>query len=83
MSDRMGPALSEPIFGRVTIIGLGLIGSSIARAARRMNAAGEIVAVGTPEQVAANPKSWTGHYLKELLDRHTRRCAARRALLEA
>ena len=44
---------------------------------------GEIVAVGTPEQVAANPKSWTGHYLKELLDRHTRRRAARRALLEA
>ena len=40
MSDRMGPALSEPIFGRVTIIGLGLIGSSIARAARRMKAAG-------------------------------------------
>ena len=31
---------------------------------------GEIVATGTPEQVAANPKSWTGRYLAELLERH-------------
>ena len=38
---------------------------------------GEIVAVGTPEQVAANPKSWTGKYLKEILDRHTARRKAR------
>ncbi len=53
MSDRMGPALSEPIFGRVTIIGLGLIGSSIARAARRMNAAGEIVAADASAFVRA------------------------------
>ncbi len=28
---------------------------------------GEIVAVGVPEAVAANPKSFTGHYLKALL----------------
>ena len=28
---------------------------------------GEIVAVGTPEQVAANPRSFTGHYLKSML----------------
>ncbi|HBQ36277.1 MAG TPA: excinuclease ABC subunit A, partial [Rhodobacteraceae bacterium] len=28
---------------------------------------GEIVAVGTPEQVAAEPRSHTGHYLKEML----------------
>ncbi|HEX3701562.1 MAG TPA: excinuclease ABC subunit UvrA, partial [Phenylobacterium sp.] len=34
---------------------------------------GEIVAMGTPEQVAANPKSWTGRYLAELLERHRRR----------
>jgi len=34
---------------------------------------GEIVAVGTPEQVAANPASWTGRYLKEVLDRHEER----------
>ncbi|WP_414695520.1 excinuclease ABC subunit UvrA [Pedomonas sp.] len=28
---------------------------------------GEIVATGTPEDVAANPRSYTGHYLKPLL----------------
>ena len=28
---------------------------------------GEIVATGTPEDVAANPRSFTGHYLKPLL----------------
>jgi excinuclease ABC subunit A len=30
---------------------------------------GEIVATGTPEQVAANPGSFTGHYLKPLLEK--------------
>jgi len=30
---------------------------------------GEIVATGTPEQVAANPASFTGRYLKPLLER--------------
>ena len=34
---------------------------------------GEIVAMGSPEQVAASPKSWTGRYLAEVLDRHERR----------
>jgi excinuclease ABC subunit A len=29
---------------------------------------GEIVATGTPEQVAENPRSHTGHYLKQMLD---------------
>ena len=28
---------------------------------------GEIIAEGTPEQVAANPRSYTGHYLKAVL----------------
>jgi excinuclease ABC subunit A len=37
---------------------------------------GEIVASGTPEQVAANPKSWTGRYLAELLERHRQRRGA-------
>jgi excinuclease ABC subunit A len=44
---------------------------------------GEIVAVGTPEQVAANAKSWTGKYLKEVLDRHESRRKARVAALGA
>lgn len=30
---------------------------------------GSIVAIGTPEEIAANPDSWTGKYLKEELDR--------------
>lgn len=30
---------------------------------------GEIVAEGTPEQVAKNKRSFTGHYLKALLAR--------------
>ncbi|WP_225205832.1 excinuclease ABC subunit UvrA [Novosphingobium huizhouense] len=30
---------------------------------------GELVAEGTPEQVAKNPRSFTGHYLKPLLER--------------
>jgi cyclohexadieny/prephenate dehydrogenase len=43
MTERLGPALAEPLFERVAIIGVGLIGSSIARAARRKNAAKRIV----------------------------------------
>jgi excinuclease ABC subunit A len=39
---------------------------------------GEIVASGTPEQVAANPRSWTGRYLTELLERHRERQGAAR-----
>ena len=34
---------------------------------------GEIVASGTPEQVARQPQSWTGRYLAELLARHEAR----------
>jgi excinuclease ABC subunit A len=34
---------------------------------------GEIVAIGTPEQVAASPRSWTGRYLSELIRRHEQR----------
>ncbi len=30
---------------------------------------GEIVVVGTPEEVAAHPRSYTGQYIKEMLDR--------------
>jgi excinuclease ABC subunit A len=44
---------------------------------------GQIVAEGTPEQVAKNPASWTGKYLAELLDRHETRRRARVAALTA
>jgi cyclohexadieny/prephenate dehydrogenase len=50
MSDRLGPALAEPLLRRVAIIGVGLIGSSIVRAARRLGAIGEIALFdATPE----------------------------------
>ncbi len=42
---------------------------------------GEIVAVGTPEEVAASEASWTGRYLKDLLQRHEDRRRARIAAL--
>ena len=44
---------------------------------------GEIVSVGTPEQVAADPKSWTGRYLAEVLARHEQRRRARVKALSA
>jgi excinuclease ABC subunit A len=34
---------------------------------------GEIIAVGSPEDIAANAASWTGRYLKEVLARHATR----------
>jgi excinuclease ABC subunit A len=34
---------------------------------------GEIVATGAPEEIAANPDSWTGRYLAEVLARNRRR----------
>ncbi|HEX9753140.1 MAG TPA: excinuclease ABC subunit UvrA [Methyloceanibacter sp.] len=30
---------------------------------------GYVVAIGTPEEIAANPASYTGHYLKQVLER--------------
>ncbi len=41
--ERLGPPLVEPLFEELAIVGVGLIGSSIARAARRRNAARRIV----------------------------------------
>jgi excinuclease ABC subunit A len=42
---------------------------------------GEIVAQGSPEDVAGNSKSWTGRYLHELLERHRARKGERRKAL--
>jgi excinuclease ABC subunit A len=44
-------------------------------------AGGEVVASGTPEQVAANPASYTGHFLRRLIEVRespSRRAAGRR-----
>ena len=45
--------MAEPVFHRLTLIGLGLIGSSVARAARARGVAGEIVAYDASEPVRA------------------------------
>jgi cyclohexadieny/prephenate dehydrogenase len=55
--ERLGAPLSQPIFEELAIVGVGLIGSSIARAARRRNAARRIVvadhSVGVLERAKA------------------------------
>ena len=53
MVEALGAPLSEPLFGRVALIGLGLIGSSLARVARRKNLAGEIIAIDASADVLA------------------------------
>lgn len=53
MTDRLGSPLAEPLFDRILIVGLGLIGSSMARAARRMNLARTIVAADASPAVRA------------------------------
>jgi cyclohexadieny/prephenate dehydrogenase len=53
VADKLGPALAKPLVQRLALIGLGLIGSSIARAARRVNAAASIVAGDADPKVRA------------------------------
>jgi excinuclease ABC subunit A len=43
------------------------------------DAGGEVVAVGTPEEIAASPQSYTGQYLKQVLKRRPSSKAAKRA----
>jgi len=38
---------------------------------------GEVITVGTPEEVAANPESYTGRYLKMLFERERRKAEVR------
>lgn len=53
MPERLGPPRDTPLVERIAIIGLGLIGSSIARAARQLNLARSIVAIDRDEAVLA------------------------------
>ena len=46
--------MSKPLFNRLALIGVGLIGSSIARAARAQNAASSIVATAPKLTVLAS-----------------------------
>ncbi|HET6375915.1 MAG TPA: prephenate/arogenate dehydrogenase family protein, partial [Methylocella sp.] len=51
MPDGLGAPLREPLFRRVALIGMGLIGSSLARVCRRKALAGEIVAADHSSEV--------------------------------
>lgn len=51
MADRLGPPFAAPLLGKLAIIGIGLIGSSLARVARAKNLAGTIVAADRDEDV--------------------------------
>jgi cyclohexadieny/prephenate dehydrogenase len=51
MPDRLGPPREAPLFERLALVGLGLIGSSIARAARHLNLARTIAATDLDESV--------------------------------
>ena len=55
--ERLGEPLAEPIFEELAIIGVGLIGSSIARAARRRNAARRIVLADRSVEVLERAKA--------------------------
>ena len=52
MAESFAPRRSEPVFARLAIIGIGLIGSSIARAAKELNLAGTIVLADRDEAAA-------------------------------
>ena len=49
MPNRLGHPLEKPLFDQLTLIGVGLIGSSLARVARRQNFAKTIVAIDSSE----------------------------------
>jgi cyclohexadieny/prephenate dehydrogenase len=49
--ERLGPARATPLFDKVALIGLGLIGSSLAHVARRQNLAKDIVGFDQSEDV--------------------------------
>ncbi len=51
MAESFAPRRPEPVFARLAIIGIGLIGSSIARAAKELNLAGTIVLADRDEAV--------------------------------
>ena len=57
MRDNLPAALAQPLVARLALIGIGLIGSSIARAARRQNLAANIVFYDASPDAAARAVS--------------------------
>jgi cyclohexadieny/prephenate dehydrogenase len=53
----LGPSRADPVFDRLTIIGVGLIGSSIARAVRKVGAARSIVLADASSDVIARARA--------------------------
>ncbi len=53
MPESFAPVRATPLVGRIAIIGMGLIGSSLARAARELNLAGQIAAADRDPAVAS------------------------------
>ncbi|MFC7398223.1 prephenate/arogenate dehydrogenase family protein [Chelatococcus sp. GCM10030263] len=53
MPERLAPPLAEPLVGRLALIGLGLIGSSIARAAQHLKLADRLVVSDASPEVRA------------------------------
>lgn len=66
MSESFAPRRETPLFGRLAIVGIGLIGSSIARAAREFNLAGEVVLADRDEAVRKRARELgLGHAVAE------------------
>ncbi|MGO9419503.1 prephenate/arogenate dehydrogenase family protein [Roseiarcus sp.] len=57
MAERLGPPLDEPIFDELAIIGIGLIGSSLARAIRKQNGARWIVIADASDETLARAEA--------------------------
>ncbi|MGO4667071.1 prephenate/arogenate dehydrogenase family protein [Bosea sp. 2RAB26] len=65
-TESFAPRREEPIFGCVAIIGIGLIGSSIAHAAKDLNLAGRIILSDRDEGVRARARELDlGHEVAE------------------
>ncbi|MFY8038603.1 MAG: prephenate/arogenate dehydrogenase family protein [Bosea sp. (in: a-proteobacteria)] len=57
MPESFAPVRATPLVGRIAIIGMGLIGSSLARAARELNLAGQIAAADRDPAVASRVRA--------------------------
>ncbi len=57
MAETLGPPRTEPIFGTLAVIGLGLIGASLARAARQQNLADLVIGADVDPAVRARARA--------------------------
>ena len=56
MSQTLGPPLAQPLFEKLVVVGLGLIGASICRVARAQNLAQQVVGADSDPGVRARAK---------------------------